>query len=98
MKNRPVNEIRDFIFGNYYKAIGSTKEKSYYSMKRLKKELLFLANKLTKKMPDCRNAKEHYQLFIRKKNRKVVKCSKIILSYYRIWKSFVQIIQDYKNG
>ena len=49
MKNRPVNEIRDFIFGNYYKAIGSTKEKSYYSMKRLKKELLFLANKLTKK-------------------------------------------------
>ena len=49
MKNRPVNKIRDLIFGNYYKAIGSTKEKSYYSMKRLKKELLFLANKLTKK-------------------------------------------------
>ena len=48
-------------------------------------------------MPDCRNAKEHYQLFIRKKNRKVVKCSKKILSYYRIWKSFVQIIQDYKT-
>ena len=37
MKNRPVNKIRDLIFGNYYKAIGSTKEKSYYSMKRLKK-------------------------------------------------------------
>ena len=27
-------------------------------------------------MPDCRNAKEHYQLFIRKKNRTVVKWSK----------------------
>ena len=42
MKNRPVKEIRDLIFGNYYKAIGSTKEKSYYSMKRLKKNCCFL--------------------------------------------------------
>ena len=72
MKNRPVKEIRDLIFGNYYKAIGSTKEKSYYSMKRLKK-IVVSCKQINKKMPDCRNAKEHYQLFIRKKNRTVVK-------------------------
>ena len=29
------NEIRDFIFENYYKRIGFTKERSYYSMKHL---------------------------------------------------------------
>ena len=43
-----VNEIRDFIFENYYKRIGFSKENSRYSMKRLKrKDLLLLANKLT---------------------------------------------------
>ena len=31
-----VNEIRDFIFENYYKIIGFSKENSYYSMKCLK--------------------------------------------------------------
>ena len=41
-----VNEIRDFIFENYYKRIGFSKESSYCSMKRLKKYLLLLANKL----------------------------------------------------
>ena len=35
------------------------------SMKRLnKKDLLLLTNKLIKKIPDPRNAKEHYQSFI----------------------------------
>ena len=48
-------------------------------MKRLKKtDLLFLANKFIGKISDRRNAKEHYQSFIRKKNRKSVKQSKII--------------------
>ena len=43
-------------------------------MKRLtKKDLLLLANKLIEKITDPRNAKEHYQTFIRKKNRKLVK-------------------------
>ena len=32
-----VNEIRDFVFENYYKIIEFSQEKSYYSMKRLKK-------------------------------------------------------------
>ena len=49
-------------------------------MKRLKKkDLLLLVNKLKEKIPDSRNAKEHYQSFIRKKkNTKSVKQSKII--------------------
>ena len=33
---------------------------------------------LTEKIPDPRNAKEHYQSFIRKKNAKSVKQSKTI--------------------
>ena len=37
-----------------------------------------LANKLIEKTPDLRNAKELYQLFIRKKNTKSVKQSEII--------------------
>ena len=48
-------------------------------MKHLKKkDLLFLPNKLIEKIPDPRNGKEHYQSFIRKKNRKSVKQSEII--------------------
>ena len=30
MKKTPVNEIKDFIFENYYKGIGFFKEISYY--------------------------------------------------------------------
>ena len=65
LKKMTVNE-------NYHKRIGFVKEKSYYSMKHLKKkkDLLLLANKLIQKNPDPHNAKEHYQSFIRKKNRK----------------------------
>ena len=37
----PVNEIRDFIFKNYYKRIGFVKEISYYSMKNLNKKIYF---------------------------------------------------------
>ena len=42
------------------------------------KDLFFLVTQLTEKVPDPRNAKEHYQSFIRKKNIKLVKQSKII--------------------
>ena len=43
-------------------------------MKCLKKknDLLLLATKLIEKVPDPHDAKEHYQSFIRKKNRKSV--------------------------
>ena len=50
IKKMSVNEIRDFIFENYYKRIGFSKENSYYWMKRLKrKDLLLLAKKLIEK-------------------------------------------------
>ena len=39
---------------------------------------MLLANKLLEKIPDPRETKEHYQSFIRKKNTKTVKQSKII--------------------
>ena len=46
----PANGIKDFIFENYYKRIGFSKENSYYSMKRLKrKDLLLLGNKAIEK-------------------------------------------------
>ena len=32
MRKMSVNEIRDFIFKNYYKRIGFSKENSCYSM------------------------------------------------------------------
>ena len=41
-----VNELRDFIFENYYKQFGFAKESSYCSVKRLKrKDLLLIATK-----------------------------------------------------
>ena len=43
-----------------------------------KERSLLLVNKLMKNVPDLCNAKEHYKLFLRKKNRKSVKQSKII--------------------
>ena len=48
-------------------------------MKRLKKkDLLLLANKLIEEKLDARNAKEHYQSLVKKKNTKSVKHSEII--------------------
>ena len=41
IKKMSINEIRDFIFEKYYKRIGFSKENSYYSMKHLKRLLLF---------------------------------------------------------
>ena len=35
-----ANEIRYFIYENYYKRIGFSKEKSYYSLQRLKKKII----------------------------------------------------------
>ena len=68
-----VNKIRDFIFVNYYKQIDFSRENSFYSIKHQKKKSTFFAAKLTEKIPDPFNAKEHYQSLIRKKNSKSVK-------------------------
>ena len=60
IKNISINEIRDFIFGNYYKRNWFSKENSYSSMKRLKrKDLLLLVNKLIERIPNLCNVKEH---------------------------------------
>ena len=44
-----VNELRDFIFENYYKRIGFVKERSYYSMKRLKKRFAVACKQINRK-------------------------------------------------
>ena len=54
---------------NYYKRIGFSKERSYYSMKRLKKELLLLGNKLIEKVPNPHDAKEHCNQFCHRKRK-----------------------------
>ena len=52
------------------------KKISYNSMKQLNKtDLLLLANKLIKNIPDPCNAKEHYQSFIIKEKQKTSKTS-----------------------
>ena len=45
IKKMSVNEIRDFIFENYYERIGFSKKNSYYSTKRLKKKRFIVACK-----------------------------------------------------
>ena len=54
-----VNELRDFIFENYYyKRIGFARENSYYSMKHQKEKVLQLfATNFNEKIPDPSNAK-----------------------------------------
>ena len=79
IKTISIYEIKDFIFENYYKLIIFSEKIRYNSIKLLnKKNLLLLTNKLIKNIHDPRNAKEQYQSFIIKKNRKSVKQSEII--------------------
>ena len=77
IKKMSFHKIRDFIFKSYYKRIAFSKQNNYYSMKHYKNDLQLLAIKPTEKPPDPRNAKEHYQLFITKKNTKSVWESKL---------------------
>ena len=46
IKKMSVNELRGFLFENYYKYIGFVKEKSFYSMKHLKKRFLIASNQV----------------------------------------------------
>ena len=79
IKTMSINEIKDFIFENYHKRNGFPKKISHNSMKYMtKKYLLSLANILIRNIPNPCNAKEHYQSFTIKKNRKSVKQSEII--------------------
>ena len=38
------------------------------------------ATKLIEKVPDPRNARQHYESFLRKKNRKLVKQSELLIN------------------
>ena len=49
------------------------KKKNLIQWNNWKKDLFFFATKLIETIPDPRNAKEHYQSFIRRKNTKSVK-------------------------
>ena len=86
IKKISVNEIIYFIFENYYKRIGFSKENVYHSIKRLKtKDLLLLSNKVIEKIPGPCNATELYQSLLRKKN---IKVNKAIRSGYLSTKNF----------
>ena len=44
VKNKSVNEIRDFPFEKYYKRVVFSKENSYYSMKDQRKRSAIVCN------------------------------------------------------
>ena len=62
-------------FENYHKQIGFSKQNSSMKNKKTteKKDLQLFSIKLMEKITDPCNVKEHYQLFIRKKNTKSIK-------------------------
>ena len=96
VKKMLANKIRDFICENYYKWIGFSMENSYYYA--WKKDWLLLANKLIEKILDPCTAKEHYQSFIRRKNRKSVKQSKIITYQPKTHPSFQILCKTQAGG
>ena len=49
IKKMSVNELRDFIFENYYKQISFVEDRSYYSMKHLKKRFVVACNQINRK-------------------------------------------------
>ena len=87
IKKITTNELRN-IFESYYKGIRFFNENSYYSRKCLeRKDLLWFATNVIGKISDPHNAKEHYRSFIRKKNTKSVKQSKIISPQLKTFKT-----------
>ena len=83
-----VNDIRDFTYENYYKQIGL----SFIETLEKKKDLLLLANKLIEKVPDPRNAKQYFESVLRKKKRKSVKQSEILLINQKLLKTQTLLI------
>ena len=63
-----IKDLREYIFGNYYKRLGFAKEEdSYYLLKKQSKRgLEIFSTKLTKKIPDPSRAKDH-DLFLKTK-------------------------------
>ena len=50
IKKISINEIKDFIFENYYKRTGFSKESSYYLIKRSKKRLTVARKQINRKI------------------------------------------------
>ena len=61
-------DLREFIFENQYKRKSFTKGDRYYLLKKAKKDLALSDNK----------TKEHYELFLRKQIKKILKASKAV--------------------
>ena len=61
-----MKDLGEFIFENYYKRIGFTKEDNYYSLKKQRKDLVFLAINITKKntrnLPKIKNSMKKAKL------------------------------------
>ena len=72
IKKMTIKELKDFIYENYYRKLDFLK-KSYYSVKHQKKKELLLATKLIEKIPDATNAKQYYQILLKRKNTKLIK-------------------------
>ena len=68
MKKMTINELRGFIFENYYKRISFLEKIVFVQRKSEKKIGKSLQLNQQKKIPDPRKAKEHYQSFLRKKS------------------------------
>ena len=49
IKKMTSNEIGDFIFENYFKRIGFSKENCYYSVKSLKKRFIIARKQINRK-------------------------------------------------
>ena len=77
-KKVSVNKLRDLSLKTIIKELVLLKEEVIIQWNAWKKDLLLLANKLIEKITDPRNAKEHYQSFVKKKNTKSIKQSEII--------------------
>ena len=85
IKKMSVNEITDFIFENYYKRIRFFKENKFFFNETLeKKRFIVTCEQINRKIPDPCNAQQHYESFLRKKNRKSV----IIRNNYLSTKKF----------
>ena len=73
IKKMSVNEIRDFIFKNYYKELDFLKKTVIIQWNAWKKWFISASKQIKRKIADPRNVKEHYQSFIRKKTHKTSK-------------------------
>ena len=50
IRKSSVKDLREFIFENYFKQIGFTKEDSYFSLTNWKETFILFVTRLTKKI------------------------------------------------